>query len=274
MAPATEAGIKTMPRNNTSASSTTSPNAKVRPPVDTEPRECNVVKIACAELRDDGSGGIVEAPKVLKQAEVLRERLARLLKGRAMVEAIVVSPGQYEFEVKTDGAQGDLLAGRNIQDLIIPALAHAAKIIEDNARNHSPKTAAELGVAPELLYVQHTLAEIFALGLTATIRGNDGDELSSLPCVRKDALSAIAREPKARQRILGIVTGVGLERDGIRIEINRRMRPAISGMTLENVIPFLHRPTQVMGYLVYEDERVILDEPIFQDSLETESFGF
>lgn len=232
------------------------------------------ITVACERLREDGEGGIVEAPDVLKHFGMLRERISRLLQGKSEVMSIVAYPGRYEFDVLAEQAQGDLLAGRNIRDLLVPPLEYAVKIIEGNAKNTTPKTAAELGVSPEVMQVECTLAAILGLGLKATIQSIGGDDSSPLPAVDRDALSAIAREPRPRQRITGIVTGLGLEPDGLRIEVNRGVRPAIAGMTIETALPFLLRPTQVTGYLIYDADREILDEPVFGDSPESGTLGF
>lgn len=68
--------------------------------------------------------------------------------------------------------------------------------------------------------------------------------------------SAIAREPRAR--FDGRVAGVGLEPDGVRIETNRRARPALSGLALETALAYLGCPTHVTGYLAYERDRTVL----------------
>lgn len=251
-----------------------SPTADARASMATETEGRYILTIPCEELRDDGAGGIVEAPDLLKKVESLRERLSRLLQGKATIHPIAAYLGRYEFEVSADSIQGDLLAGRNIRDLIVLPLEHALKIIDDNARCVTPKTAAELGLSAEILRVEDTLSSIRSLGVTAAIRSSDNDDSSKLPSAERDALSAIAREPRARQRIHGIVTGVCLEPDGVRIEVNRGVRPAIPGMTLEVAIPFLQRSKQVSGFLVYVGDRAVLEGYEFLDGPEEESFRF
>lgn len=237
--------------------------------------EHSLVTVRCPQLRQDDDGGLIEAPSVLKQVETLRKQIGRFLKKkRAEVHSIVAHAGRYEFKVSPDSAQCDLFSGRSILDLIVPPLAHAVQIIKDNARCSTPKTGAELGISAEILQIEHTLAELLCCGLAATIQRSGEEDATELPAVEKDELSSIALETRDRQWIDCLITGVGLEPDGIRIEVNRGARLAIVGMTLEMTIPYLQRVTHVSGNVVYEGDRAILENYAFEDCPESGSLGF
>lgn len=233
-----------------------------------------ILMIESSDLRDDGFGGIFEVPRLLKIVENLRGRMDRLLHKMATVHEVVAYVGRYEFEVSADRDQDDLLFGRNLRELILPPLSHAVKMIEENAKSAIPKTSAELGLSPDIVQVEIALSEILKFGTSTKLRDHGSDESTQLPTVSLDALSAIAREAPRRQRIDGVLTGLGLEPGGVRIEINKRVRPAIFGMTLEMTIPYLQRPTQVVGFLTYKDDQSILEEYIFSDCPEASSFRF
>lgn len=258
-----------MPPRTKSALPITSPTPDSASAVNEESHGYHLVTIACGELRDDGDGGIVEAPKVLKEVEALRAQIARLLRKKADVRAVIAYVGRYEFEVSANALQADLFSGRTVLEMIQPLLRSAVRLIEGNAKSTTSKTASELGISPEVLKIESTLAEILKLGLAATMRNAGSGESSEIPAVSRDALSAIAREPFVRERIDGVVTGLGLESDGIRIEINRGARHAIPGMTLDSALPFLRRATQVSGYVSQVGGRTILEEPRFEERPET-----
>lgn len=233
-----------------------------------------ILMIESKDLRDDGFGGIIEVPRLLKICESLRERMDRFLHKMATVHDIVAYVGRYEFEVSADSGHDDLLFGRDLRELILPPLAHAVKMIEENANSVVPKTSAELGLSPEIVQVELVLSEILKFGTSTKLREHGSDESTPLPAVSREALSAIASEAPKRQKIDGVVTGLGLEKGGIRIEINKRVRPAIFGMTLDMTIPYLQRPTQVVGFLTYKDDQSILEDYFFSDRPEEYSFGF
>lgn len=238
-------------------------DAKVRQETSAGNDNCHVFRIDCDELRDDGSGGMIEAPKLLRSVESLRDRIARYLQLDATQIPIVAYFGRYEFELPLKAIHRDLIAEAVGESPIILALRDAQKILEANSRSATPQTPHDMGLTESVLSIQDALSQIRALGTSVAVQEPGRSESAELPSVSRDILSAVAREPRKPERLTGIVTGVCVEDDGVRIEVNRGIRVAVIGMTLDAAIPHLRRKTEVSGRLLYVEARPILENHSF-----------
>ena len=223
---------------------------------------CYHIFVKSELVRDDGAGGIVEAPHVLKHMAGVQERCSVLLRGKACVGPIVATSGQYAFLLSPEAIQRDLLCGAVIE-ILVPPMAHAAEQICQNAKSAAPATLAQLGISKEMVGLLQTLAQGVDCGWLVEYSEVGSRLAKGLLCPTMDELSSIASEPPNAQKINGRVTGIGTAQAGTRIEVNETTWGVVPGLHLEEAFGHLKSPTQVTAKLVHSGKNPILEDVEF-----------
>ncbi len=217
------------------------------------------VGVNSPSIRDDGSGGIVEAPELLEILDSMRDRMAVVLNGKAEMGPIIAIPGCYAYSIRMASDQKDLLC-HSVATLLVPLMQHADSQVRANASSPDPQTLSGLGIPKDIARVFDAMAKFEAFGACVEIWSDAGETPVPLPCPTKDELSSIATENRERRHIDGVVTMVGSEGAVTRLQVNNSVIAFAPGLDLKHAASFLFQPTRIVAYLAVSGQDYTLEE--------------
>ena len=217
-------------------------------------------------LERESRGRLGTDEDILRHTGKAASGLAAERAGPTLLGGVFSTDGRYEQDLAwTDEPQGELLEGEDALSLLISTLSDNRRQLESNSALREPVSHRALQIADARMAWLWHLANLGEAGARVTIRRNiDGMEVE-VPLPRKDDLDALPKVARDPNRVIGQLTGVGIEGPtSCRLEVTRGKWMIVEGMTPAEATKLMLQGCRVTGTKVEEGGVLYLRNASFE----------
>lgn len=256
------------------------------------------VAIRSDDIRERPEVGLEESPKLLWLAQVLTQRVPKVLAGRWKVSAIFGSNNSYSFTLFPESDPGELADLDQILPDASRRLNKAVRGLEDKARTGEMAALPAMRISPAEVALLECVLEVEQLAGKVEMRlgptshedpygveegqiDEGGDEGAApraqmprpetcfvLNPPTREALCAIGKPSRPPIPLHGVVTGVQDLATTTGLIINGGRPLPVEGMTREKAIELFKERSEVHGVVVQIAGESVLTEVICQQKLD------
>lgn len=217
-------------------------------------------------LERESRGRLGTDEDILRHTGKAASGLAAERAGPTLLGGVFSTDGRYEQDLAwKDEPQGELLEGEDALSLLISTLSDNRRQLESNAALREPVSHRALQIADARLAWLWHLAHLRETGARVTIRRNGDGEEFEVPLPRKDDMDALPKVARDPNRVIGQLTGVGIEGPtSCRLEVTRGKWMIVESMTVAEAAKLMLEGCRVTGTKVEEGGALYLRNASFE----------